>query len=116
MLSDQQADEQKQKHLGERLSKSHHPDKTAEAGEPLSHTSPPTVWKTPFVILEGYGIPRTFAETRDIWAALGGPAGAGVDADSIQRCFPTPVIPQFCDKTGLFAPSAGICGAMCWFP
>lgn len=47
MLSHQQADEQKRKHSGERLSESHHPGITAEAKEPLSHTPPPTGCKTP---------------------------------------------------------------------
>lgn len=47
MLSHQQADEQKRKHSREKLSKSHHPDMTAEAKEPLSHTPPPTGRKTP---------------------------------------------------------------------
>lgn len=47
MLSHQQADEQKRKHSREKLSKSHHPDMTAEAREPLSHTPPPTGRKTP---------------------------------------------------------------------
>ena len=47
MLSHQQADEQKRKHSGGKLSKSHYPNTTAEARKPLSHTRPPTGWKTP---------------------------------------------------------------------